>query len=159
MQAHEFHLVSAWTVPATIAEVAGILMEPERFPDWWPDVYLGVQVIDRGDAAGIGSRIAVHSKGWLPYHLHWEGRLVSSDAPRTWQIAATGDLTGTGIWTLSQHGSVARIRYDWRVVADRPLFRLLAPAFGPVLAWNHRWAMARGEEGLKRELVRRRGIT
>lgn len=156
MPAREFHLTTDWTVTATIAEVADILMDPERFPDWWGEVYLGVTLLDRGDADGIGSRIAVHSKGWLPYHLHWEGRLVSSDAPRSWQIAATGDLSGTGVWTLRQDGPIAHIHYDWRVLADRPLFRLLAPVFGPVLAWNHHWAMARGEEGLKRELIRRR---
>jgi hypothetical protein len=29
----------------------------------------------------------------------------------------------------------------------------------PVFAFNHRWAMARGEEGLKLELLRRRAPT
>lgn len=156
--APEFHIVTEWHLQATIAEVAAILTDPDRFTDWWGDVYIGVSVVDRGDENGIGSRVVVHSKGWLPYHLNWVGTMVAADIPHRWRIEATGDLTGQGEWRLSQQGDVAVVIYDWRVLADRPLFRVLAPLFGPVFAWNHRWAMARGVEGLKRELARRRAL-
>lgn len=157
MAAHDFHISTRWRVEGGISEVAAILSDPERFPDWWGQVYLGICVLDRGDAQGLGSRVAVHSKGWLPYHLNWEGTLAEDQRPHRWVIEATGDLTGRGIWTLRQDGQWAIIDYDWRVRADRPLFRALAPLVFPVFAWNHRWAMARGEEGLRRELIRRRG--
>jgi hypothetical protein len=151
-----FTLVSDWSVEATIEEVAAILAEPERFPDWWPEVYLGVEVLDPGGPGGIGRTVAVHSRGWLPYTLRWVGRLVAADRPHGWTIEATGDLVGRGVWRLEQHGPRAEIRYDWQVRTEKPILRRLSPVLKPAFAANHRWAMARGLEGLKRELVRRR---
>lgn len=153
---NEFHIVTEWRIAATIGEVAEILTDAERFCDWWGDVYLSVSVLDPGDAQGVGGRVAVHSKGWLPYHLHWFGTMVAADLPHRWQIEAEGDLTGRGEWRLSQRGDVAHVVYDWHVSADRRLFRILSPVLWPVFAWNHRWAMARGQEGLAREVLRRR---
>lgn len=150
--ANEFRIVTHWQVEAPIERVADILTDAERFPEWWGEVYLGIEVLDPGDADGIGRRIGVHSKGWLPYHIHWTGTLVEADRPHRWVIRAEGDLNGRGEWRLVQNGPTADIVYDWRVTADRPLFRLLSPLLGPVFAWNHRWAMARGEQGLRREL-------
>lgn len=60
--------------------------------------------------------------------------------------------------SLSHRGEMAQVICDWRVTADRPLFRLLSPHLWPVFTWNHRWAMARGEQGLRREVVRRRQV-
>ena len=48
------------------------------------------------------------------------------------------------------------VTYDWRIRADNPLLRALSFVLRPLFAWNHRWAMARGEESLRAELVRRR---
>ena len=32
-----FTLTTCWEAEGTIEEVAAILSEPERFPDWWPE--------------------------------------------------------------------------------------------------------------------------
>jgi hypothetical protein len=156
-QAHEFRIVTAWRVQATAHEVAAVLTDAEALTRWWGQVYLTVAVIAPGDAAGIGRKVSVLSKGWLPYRIRWTGELVVADMPRSWSIRATGDLNGMGVWTLTEAAGWTEAVYDWRVSADRPLFRLLSPILSPVFAWNHRWAMARGEEGLQREVVRRRG--
>jgi hypothetical protein len=155
---NEFALVSRWDVVAGIEEVAEVLSDVERFPDWWPEVYLGVEVLDPGDVRGIGRTVAVHTRGWLPYTLRWQGRLVASDRPHSWEVEATGDLAGRGVWRLEQHGERAEAVYYWRVRAERPVLRMLAPLLRPAFAANHRWAMARGHEGLDRELVRRRAL-
>lgn len=151
-----FALVTHWQVAASIDEVAAILAEPERFPDWWPDVYLSVAALARGDADGVGRRVALVTRGWLPYRLRWQGRIVESRRPHGWTVKATGDLVGRGTWRLEQRGSLADITYDWRVVVEKPLLKPLTPLLRPLYAANHRWAMARGLEGLTRELARRR---
>ena len=151
----EFHLVSHWRVEGTPDEVAAVLTRPEDFPRWWGDVYLAVREIAPGDASGIGRAVEVRSKGWLPYRLTWRGRLLSARMPETWEVAAEGDLVGRGVWTLKPDGRFTNVTYDWRVIADRPLFRLLAPMFKWLMVSNHQWAMAKGEAGLKRELARR----
>ncbi len=158
MPGRTFHLVSVWRLEASPAEVADVLTDPEAFPRWWPEVYLGITLLERGDDRGIGQRVAVHSKGFLPYHLHWKARLEEADLPRRWRISAEGDLAGEGEWRLEEVPEGTRVTYDWRVTADRPLFRLLSPLFGWLLAANHRWAMAKGEAGLGRELARRRSL-
>jgi hypothetical protein len=41
------------------------------------------------------------------------------------------------------------------VDANKPLLRWLSPVLKPAFEVNHKWAMARGEESLIRELERR----
>ena len=69
---------------------------------------------------------------------------------------ATGDLVGSGVWTLTQHGEIVDVQYDWRITADKPLLRYGTFIFRPIFSANHHWAMARGEESLYLELRRRR---
>ncbi len=151
-------LVTEWKVPARIEEVSDILGDVERLPDWWGAVYLGVRILDEGDAAGIGWRVAFHARGRLPYALRWEGEVTEADRPHRWTIRATGDLQGQGVWRLTQREDTAHIRYNWRVAVGKPVLRQLAPLLWPIFAANHRWAMTRGYEGLLLELRRRRGL-
>ena len=152
----DFTLSTHWLVVATIEEVAAILSEPERLPDWWPEVYLSVEIVDPGGPDGVGRVVAFHTRGWLPYTLRWRGTVVDAHRPHTWTVEATGDLDGRGVWQLEQRGELAVVDYTWRVRVEKPGLKLLAPVLRPVYAANHRWAMARGLEGLGRELARRR---
>jgi hypothetical protein len=153
-----FTLVTDWLVEGTIEEVATILSEPERFPEWWSEVYLSVQEVAPGDPDGVGRTVAVRTRGWLPYTLRWQGRLVESQRPHGWAVEASGDLTGRGLWRLEQRGNLAAVHYDWRVDVDKPMLRALAPLLRHAYSANHRWAMARGLEGLRSEILRRRAV-
>ena len=155
---NESSLTTVWQLDGTITEVCGILTDALHLPDWWGEVYLATSLLSAGDQNGIGRQIAVHSKGRLPYGLHWTATLVESDSPKRWLIAASGDLTGWGEWRLAENGKTVEARYEWHVTADKPILRVLSPVLAPVFAWNHRWAMAKGETGLQRELVRRRPL-
>jgi len=72
-----FTLATHWLVPASIEEVAAILSEPERLPEWWPAVYLSVALLDPGAPDGLGRTVAFHTRGWLPYTLRWRGRTLT----------------------------------------------------------------------------------
>ncbi|MFW8593180.1 SRPBCC family protein [Cribrihabitans neustonicus] len=149
-------LTSRWRVPARIEDVSEVLGDVTRFPEWWGDVYLDVQILEAGSEDGVGRRVAFLTRGRLPYTLRWIGEVTEANRPHGWKIRASGDLEGQGIWRLVQEGETADIRYDWRVAVGKPVLRLLAPVLWPAFAANHRWAMARGLEGLRRELARRR---
>ena len=149
-------LTSHWRFEAAVEEVADILGDVERLPDWWGDVYLSARIIEPGGEDGLGRKVAFHSRGRLPYTLNWQGTIIKANRPTSWTIRAEGDLQGQGVWTLTQEGGIADVRYVWTVDVGKPVLRLLAPLLWPAFTANHRWAMARGEAGLRQELRRRR---
>jgi uncharacterized protein YndB with AHSA1/START domain len=159
--APEYAFLTHWRLRATAQEVFDILADPLPLARWWPDVYLEVKELEPADPqAGVGPLIGLHTKGWLPYTLRWNFRVVESTPPHGFKLIAHGDFEGTGVWTLRQgkdaDGDFVDVTYDWRIKAEKPLLRYGTFVFRPFFAANHRWAMRKGEESLARELQRRR---
>jgi hypothetical protein len=150
MSANEYHFVSHWRVGGTVEEVAEVLGNALDLQRWWPSVYLAVKEIEPGV-------FEMHTKGWLPYTLHWFFRRTESRGTLGFSLEAWGDLEGIGVWTFAQRGKSVDITYDWRIRAEKPVLRYLSFLLKPIFAANHRWAMARGEESLRAELGRRAG--
>ncbi len=154
--AAEYHFITDWRVEATAEEVAEVLGDAEGLARWWPSVYLKVKELQPGDpVTHIGRVVDLHTKGWLPYTLRWKFTVTESRGTRGFKLAAEGDFVGTGEWTFTPEGDHLNIRYDWRIRADKALLRYGTFIFRPFFNANHRWAMAQGEESLKRELERR----
>lgn len=155
-RSNDYHFVTHWRVEGTLEEVADVLGDAEGLARWWPSVYLDVKVLQEGDERGVGRTVSLLTKGWLPYKLRWQFRVTESRYPRGFTLEASGDFEGRGVWTFDQHGSHVDITYDWRIRANKPLIRIFSFLLKPIFEANHRWAMRRGEESLKRELVRRK---
>jgi hypothetical protein len=156
----DYHFVTSWRVQGTCGEVADVLGDPLRLAVWWPSVYLNVEEIEAAKTeSGVGRRVRLLTKGWLPYTLQWDLVVLDSQYPHSSTIAATGDFEGTGVWTFRQDGDHVDITYDWSIRATKPLLRNLSFLLRPVFEANHRWAMAQGEESLVLELARRRAIS
>lgn len=140
--ASQYVFVDEWHVDAPPEAVYDVLADGASYPRWWTPVYL--------EATTEGETTVQHFKGRLPYHLHTRTRTVRADRPHQLEGETTGDLRGTGIWTLTRTAAdTTELRFDWRVHADRPLLKLLTPLLRPALRWNHRWAIARAVEGLE----------
>lgn len=152
----DYHFVTVWRVRASCAEVMEILGDGPTLTRWWPSVYLEAEVLDEGDTNGMGARMALHTKGWLPYTLHWILTIVEPITPAGFALTAAGDLNGVGRWRFEQIGPEVTITYDWRIHAAKPLLRRLSWLLRPAFSANHRWAMAMGHESLELELSRRR---
>lgn len=152
-----YEFQTRWRVRATCEEVTEVLSDALALPRWWPSVYLDVKELAPGDPeTGIGREISLFTKGWLPYTLRWSFTVVENRRPHGFSLIPHGDFEGRGDWHLEQDGDWCDVTYDWRIEVQKPLLRLLSPVMKPVLAANHRWAMARGEESLRLELERRR---
>jgi len=136
--------------------VSAVLGNPLDLPRWWPMGYLEVVELRPPNASGTGRRVRLLTKGKLPYKLRWEFEVVESRYPYGFTIAANGDFEGTGTWTFVPNSRLVDITFDWRISAEKPLLRWLSFVFKPIFEANHRWAMARGEECLARELGRLR---
>ena len=63
-----------------------------------------------------------------------------------------GDFEGEGIWTLEPADGGTRVVLEWRVDVRKRLVRHLTPLLRPLFAWNHRWAMRRGQASIVAEL-------
>ncbi len=155
MSSNDYHFVTRWRVPGTCAEVAAILADAPDLARWWPAVYLQVREIRPGRSDHVGRIIDLHTRGWLPYTLRWQFRVTEADLPHGFALDAWGDFVGRGRWSFVQDGAWVDVTYDWEIRADKPLLRYGSAVLRPLFAANHRWAMRKGEESLKLELVRR----
>jgi hypothetical protein len=148
-----YHFITHWQVEGTVAQISKLLGEVERLPVWWPSVYLDVMVLEVGEPNGVGKRVTLYTKGWLPYTLRWQF-LVTEVSDTQSILQATGDFVGYGIWTFAQNGQCVDVTYDWQIAAEKPLLRLMSPLLKPLFSMNHHWAMQQGEISLKLELHR-----
>src|SRR5947209_17005075 len=154
MASNDYHFITHWRVQGTVKEVTEIIDDAADLVRWWPSVYLGVEILQPGDAKGLGKEVALYTKGWLPYTLRWEFR-VTEVRPDGFTLVAWGDFDGRGIWTFEQDGEWVNVIYDWKIKAEKPLLRYFSIIMKPIFSANHHWAMAKGEESLKLELARR----
>ncbi|HZP25762.1 MAG TPA: SRPBCC family protein [Dehalococcoidia bacterium] len=146
--AAEYVFIDEWDVHAPIESVFHALSDARTYPLWWKPVYIGVSA---GEGPVEAGAVAMqHFKGRLPYHLRTRAEVTRYEPPHLIESKVTGDLSGTGIWTLTQAGpDTVHVKFDWRVAADRPFIRLLTPILRPLFRWNHNWAIARAKEGLE----------
>ena len=49
--------------------------------------------------------------------------------------------------------------YDWEIIANKFFLKFFSFIFKPIFTANHHWAMKKGEESLKLELLRRKSKT
>lgn len=133
----DYTFLSHWRIEGTCGEVADVLGDPLQLPRWWPSVYLDVREIAPPDAGGLGRRVALLTKGWLPYTITWEFEVVASDYPNGFTIVASGDFDGRGVWTFVQDGPFVDVTYDWRLRVQKPLLKHLSFLLKPLFAANH----------------------
>jgi uncharacterized protein YndB with AHSA1/START domain len=144
--ADEYVFIDEWDVDAPQEQVFDALADARTYPEWWRPVYIAVEA-DCPPQVGCVSR--QEFKGRLPYHLTTRSEIVRLERPREFEVSVVGDLTGKGIWTLTPADGRVHIHFDWRVIADRPLLRVLTPMLRPVFRWNHNWSIKRAIEGLE----------
>ncbi|MBV9645798.1 MAG: SRPBCC family protein [Verrucomicrobia bacterium] len=158
MATNDYHFVTRWRVLATPAAVYDLLVDAQSYLRWWPQVYLEVTTITPPGEHGLGAVNDLHTRGKLPYTLRWRARVTETRYPAGFTIEATGDFLGRGIWSFEKDGDGVNVIFDWRLRAEKPLLRYLSFLFKPLFRANHRWAMARGREGLQKELDARAAL-
>lgn len=158
MATNHFHFVTNWRIRGTIDEVTAVLRNPFDLPRWWPSVWISSEMTSEAQP-GSPLECAVVTRGWMPVTNRWTMRVTENSAPPTFTIEATGDLSGVGVWTFVGHGKEVDVTFDWEVTARNPVLRLLSTVVRPLYASNFRWAMAKGQVSLERELAYRAART
>ena len=159
MSANNYHFITRWKVRATCEEVYEILSDAEGLPIWWPSVYLDVKVLQPGDKNDIGKKVSLYTKGWLPYTLRWHFVVIENQKPFGFTIKASGDFDGIGMWHFKQQGPYCLITFDWQLKAEKKFLKKFSFILKPIFKANHYWAMRKGEESLRLELLRRNSAT
>ncbi|HST04762.1 MAG TPA: SRPBCC family protein [Chloroflexia bacterium] len=147
----QYSFVTVWKLEAPIEAVWEAIKASEKWPSWWKYVTKVVE-LKKGDEDGVGG---VRRYTWaspLPYKLTFETRVSEVDEPHVLVGIATGELSGTGRWQLSQEGAITTIQYNWDVATNKRILNLLAPIARPIFSWNHNIVMKAGGEGLARLL-------
>jgi uncharacterized protein YndB with AHSA1/START domain len=144
--AAEYVFVDEWTVDAPQERVFAALADARSYPRWWTPVY---QEVESDGPAEVGRASRQRFKARLPYTLSTVSTITRLEAPRQFEVEVDGDLRGQGVWTLTPSDRGVRVRFDWRVHADRTLLRVLTPVLRPLFRWNHDQAIRRAIEGLE----------
>jgi hypothetical protein len=151
-----YRFVTQWQLQrARCEDVSDVLEDTDRIARWWPSVYRECTILERGGEHGIGRRVAVTTKGFLPYLIRWEFTVVEQHYPHGSRIVATGDLEGEGRWTLRQDGADTTVTYEWTINANHDFIRRFSWLLRPLFAANHNWTMSQGLRGLRSELAAR----
>ena len=153
MPANDYVFLTHWRVKGGAEDAYEILTDVPGYLRWWADVYLAVTPLTPAGRDETNQSYRLLTRGKLPYRLRWDARIVQTRRPYSFTVEATGDFVGRGIWTFTERANDLKISFDWRLRAEKPLLRYLSFLLKPLFRWNHRWAMARGEEGLRQELL------
>ncbi|MDX1520958.1 MAG: SRPBCC family protein [Anaerolineae bacterium] len=155
MATNDYYFLDKWFIPHPVEQVWPHILNAAAYPGWWGEVYDRVEPLDDLPPDRVGAKSDVLAHGRLPYQIHFVAEVTQVEAPYVLGLKAEGDLTGTGLWTLSDVEGGTAIAFEWIVRADKVLLRVFSPILKPIFAWNHRWTMQKGEAALKRLLSNR----
>ena len=147
----DYAFVTRWRTTAPSEQVVGVLRDVDRWPEWWRGV-CSVERVSAGDSRGIGAIHRFTFRSRLPYSLAFSTRVTQVAEPNRLTAQASGELEGTGTWTLRDGDGTTHIRYDWNVRTTRWWMNLLAPVARPLFARNHDIVMDWGRVGLATRL-------
>jgi uncharacterized protein YndB with AHSA1/START domain len=137
---HTYDFRSAWRLDAPPEHVFAILLELDRYPEWWPQI----RRVERVDAAT--GRLTVRSA--LPYQLTFVLERRTVEAARVLSATLSGDLIGWSRWDLRASGAGTELTFRERARVGRASLARIEPFARPAFAWNHAWMMRRCRAGL-----------
>ena len=133
----------SWTVPFPIGRVHALLVDLERYPEWWPQVR-AVAKLGEDDALVVCRSV-------LPYSLNLVLHAERRD-PTHLETSLTGDLEGVVRWYLTDLGRQTRMDFEQDVHVTGRLLRVASRAGRPLLRWNHERMMRGCLAGLRTRL-------
>ena len=147
-----YEFTTEWTIPAPPERVWTELMDPERWPQWWPGV-VQVETIRAGEQNGVGAVRRYTFRSRLPYRLTFTMETTRLEPHQLIEGRATGELDGYGCWRLYPAGAGTRVLYDWHVAVTKLWMKRLDRVARRLFAWNHDVVMEWGRRGLIKRLA------
>ena len=128
-----FRFEHRWLLDASREAAYDVLVDLERYPEWWPQISA---VVKLGEDHGL-----VLCRSLLPFTLHLELRPEVRDPENgVLQVSIEGDLQGWSRFTLTPTPAGLDVHYEQEVETRRAL--LAATRFvRRVVRANHTWMM------------------
>jgi Polyketide cyclase / dehydrase and lipid transport len=146
----DYRFLTTWCIDAPIERVFEAIDDAASWPRWWKGV-TRADLVEEGDADGVGRLWRFTWRSRLPYDLSFDSRVVRREPPHLLEGHADGELVGVGRWRLYD-GPGTAVVYEWNVRTAREWMNRAAPVARPLFAWNHNAVMRQGGEGLARLL-------
>jgi hypothetical protein len=148
-----YRFVTLWRLDAPIDRVFAEIDDIESWPTWWRSVR-AVERLAPGGNDGIGTSFRTTFQGRLPYQLRFDLRTTRRDPPTSLAGDATGELEGTGEWTLWQEGTWTHVCYVWAIRTTAAWMNALGrlPLVDAIFRLNHHAVMRDGLAGIRRRL-------
>ncbi len=149
----DYSFVTIWRLDAPIDRVYDTIDDSLAWPGWWPSVRF-VEELEPGQPDGLGALRRYTFKGRLPYLLRFDSRVTVRERPTALSGTATGELAGTGDWTLTEAAGTTTVRYEWNIRTTRTWMNALAPLpfVDAIFRLNHHAVMRDGLRGISRRL-------
>jgi hypothetical protein len=143
-----YSFVTEWRLEAPIERVFEILHDTLAWPEWWPAVKAVEEIRPATSRGSLGAVRRFTFNGKLPYTLTFDMTGEADARPTVLAGRATGELEGTGVWTLREEDGVTLARYDWNIRTTRWWMNLVAPLAGGAFRSNHDFVMRSGAKGI-----------
>jgi uncharacterized protein YndB with AHSA1/START domain len=147
----DYAFLTTWCLDAPAERVYDVLREELDYPRWWNGVQ-SVELLEPGDAEGLGQLTRYRWRSVLPYTLSFDARVTRLERPHLIEGHATGELEGVGVWRLYEGPAGTAAVYSWRVRTTKAWMNAFGPLPRPAFKWNHDRVMAQGGVGLARRL-------
>ncbi|HET8784390.1 MAG TPA: SRPBCC family protein [Candidatus Limnocylindrales bacterium] len=149
----QYRFVTLWRLQAPIERVFAEIDDAAAWPTWWSNVR-SVELLEPGGDDGIGARYRTTFVGKLPYELRFDLRVTLREPPTSLVGVATGELEGTGEWTLWTEEDWTVVRYVWSIRTTARWMNLLAPLpfVDEIFRLNHHAVMRNGLIGIRQRL-------
>lgn len=150
-----YHFVTKWFFNVPIERIWDETANIEAYPAWWKNLKKA-KIRGSEPRLQLGSIADCEVKGALPFSLRFTVEVTTFEPPHLLEIKSTGDLVGTGRWTLEPEDNGALSTFYWDVGTSNPILNLLAkiPLVKPMLEKSHNYVMAKGYEVVKDRLGR-----
>jgi carbon monoxide dehydrogenase subunit G len=140
VSATEYAFEHTTEVAAPLDQVHAVLVDLERYVDWWPQV--------RAVASAGPDDAVVVCRSRLPYDLELHLHAANRD-PERLRVEIDGPIRGYAEWKLVGNHNGTRLEFEQRVHAVDRRFVVASYLLKPVLRWNHAAMMRGAEEGLR----------
>lgn len=147
-----------WEVDGSIDEVAGMLFDSTSMPQWWQP-FRDVELLAQGNQHGLGRLVRSRVRGFLPYRLELDFRVVKVEYPHYFEVEVSGDFCGRGSGRLRTENGRTVVELTLDVTLESWPLKIASLFARSLLEAHHHWTMTQGYSGLNRELARRRLAT